>query len=93
MANPVSADRELARILVEKCDYIISMFYENAVDALGAPGNDTPIDRDDLIHAVDNIQAIQRLRTAIIDGQSGSLFSQHGRALTTVMEMALDMEG
>lgn len=92
MANPVSEDRELAHILVEKCDSILELFYENARDALGCSGEESNIDTAELMNAVDSINSIRELRAALVEGETGTLFSCHRNALQTVLEMSLDME-
>ena len=92
MTNPVNVDRDLAHMLVDRCDSILELFYDNARDALGNSGEDSPIDTTELMNAVDSINGIRELRVALVEGQTGTLFAQHRTALQTVMEMSLDME-
>lgn len=92
MSNPVSEDRELARILVDRCDSILELFYDNARDALGSSAEETTIDTTELMNNVDAINGIRELRAALVEGATGTLFSRHRTALQTVLEMTLDME-
>lgn len=92
MTNPVNVDRELAHILVERCDSILELFYENARDALGCSAEESTIDTTELMNNVDAINGIRELRTALVEGATGTLFSRHRAALQTVLEMTLDME-
>lgn len=92
MTNPVSENRELARILVDRCDSILELFYENAITALGCSAEETTIDTTELMNNVDTINGIRELRRAIVEGATGTLFARHRTALMTVMEMSLDME-
>ena len=92
MTNPVNVDREFARVLVEKCDSILELFYDNARDAIGCADDESNIDTTELMNAVDTINDIRELRVALVEGAIETLFSHHRTALQTVMEMSLDME-
>lgn len=92
MTNPVNVDRELAHVLVEKCDSILELFYENARDAVGSADDESNIDTTELMNAVDAINDIRELRVALVEGAIETLFSQHRTALQLLLEMSLDME-
>ncbi len=92
MSNPINKDRELARILVDRCDSILELFCDNARDIIGNSGEDSPVDTTELMNAVDAINDIRELRVALVEGSTGTLFARHKTALQIVLEMSLDME-
>ena len=90
--NPVSEDRELARMLVDKCDSILEMYYSNIPDIVGDSSDDSPIDTTELMNTVETINKIRDLRECLVNGNTNVLFSRHKNALAIVLEMSLDME-
>lgn len=92
MSNPINEDRELARILVDRCDSILELFYDNARDAIGSANDESNIDTTELMNNVDSINSIRELRVALVEGSTGTLFARHKTALQIVLEMSLDRE-
>ncbi len=92
MSNPVSEDREFARMLVDRCDSFIEMFHQNVLDSVGAANENETIDSTEVQNNINTVNMLRNLRAALVEGATVSLFIRHRPALQMVIEMTLDME-